>query len=79
VAGWSANRFGVSERAGERLAMGALAFGLLMAAELALAVLAFGIAATDYAASMVTPAGAVGLAAQLGFAAIPYLRRRRGR
>jgi hypothetical protein len=57
----------------ERWAMGGLAFGLLMLAELAL-VLAFGQTAMGFLAEMGTPAGALGLAGQIGFAAIPGLR-----
>ena len=57
-----------------RLAMGALAFGLLMMAELALT-LGFGQTSQDFFAAMVTPAGALGLAGQIGFAVIPAIRR----
>ncbi len=58
-----------------RLAMGALAFGILMLAELALA-LALGQTPRQFLAAMASPAGALGLAGQLGFALIPALRRR---
>lgn len=58
---------------GERLAMGAVAFLLLMLAELALA-LALGQTPLQFFADMVSPAGTFGLAGQLGFAAIPALR-----
>jgi hypothetical protein len=57
----------------DRLAMGALAFGLLMLAELALAT-AFGQTPGQFIAATATPAGALGLAGQIGFALIPALR-----
>ena len=56
-------------------AMGALAFALLMLAESTLATLAFGQTLPEWFAALATPAGALGLAAQIGFAAIPALRR----
>jgi hypothetical protein len=56
-----------------RLAMGALAFGLLMLAELALAT-ALGQTPGQFIAAIATPAGALGLAGQVGFAVIPALR-----
>jgi hypothetical protein len=58
---------------GRRLAMGAVAFGLLMLAELALA-LAFGQTPRQFITAMASPAGALGLAGQIGFALIPALR-----
>ncbi len=60
----------------ERLAMGAVAFGILMPAEAVLAVLAFGQTLGQFVAALGTPPGALGLAGQLGFAAIPNLLRR---
>ena len=57
-----------------RLAMGALAFVILMLAELALA-LAFGQTPRQFLAAMASPAGALGLAGQVGFALIPAFRR----
>ncbi|MFN3994620.1 MAG: hypothetical protein ACK4IU_17140 [Tabrizicola flagellatus] len=56
-----------------RLAMGALAFLVLMALELATA-LAFGQSAASFLAAMATPAGLLGLAGQVGFGLIPALR-----
>ncbi|PTE15016.1 hypothetical protein C5F44_06935 [Fuscovulum blasticum DSM 2131] len=58
---------------GGRLAMGALAFGLLMLAEMALARL-FGQSTREVITNMKSPAGALGLAGQIGFAVIPALR-----
>lgn len=57
-----------------RLAMGTLAFALLMLAEFATA-LGFGQTPTAFLAAMATPAGALGLAGQIGFGLIPVLRR----
>ena len=57
-----------------RAVMGGTAFLWLMLAEFALA-LAFGRAPGTYLASFVTPAGLLGLAGQLGFAAIPLFIR----
>lgn len=60
--------------AGKALAMGALAFLLLMVAEFALAFVLSGQAPQAYAASLLTAAGMLGLAGQIGFALIPALR-----
>jgi hypothetical protein len=62
---------------GRRLAMGALAFLLLMLAELATA-LAFGQTAPQFLAAMATAPGALGLAGQIGFGLIPLLRQASG-
>jgi hypothetical protein len=58
------------------LAMGLLAFALLMLAEAALATLAFRQTLADWAASLITPEGAAGLAGQIAFALIPFTRGR---
>ena len=71
--GWSVRRFGVRGR-WNGLAMGAAAFGLLMAAELALSRLAFGRSAAEYLRALAEPAGAVGLASQAAFAVLPWVR-----
>lgn len=55
------------------LAMGALAFAVLLAAECALAVLAFGQSAAEWAAGLVTRPGILGLLGQLGFALMPWM------
>lgn len=56
----------------QALAMGAAAFALLMAAERGLALL-LGQSAGQWLGSLATPAGALGLAGQLGFAAMPWV------
>lgn len=53
------------------LAMGSLAFALLMAAELLLGIFAFGLTTGAWLARLGEPAGLVGLAGQIGFAVIP--------
>jgi hypothetical protein len=58
------------------LTMGGSAFLLLMAAEMALAVLAFGRTPADHWASFAGLPEQLGLAGQLAFAFIPLLRRR---
>lgn len=60
-----------------RLAMGTLAFALLMLAELALA-LAFGQTPARFLADLATPPGALGLAGQIGFGLVPILRQPSG-
>lgn len=59
---------------GARLAMGAIAFVLLIGAEVALGVFGFGRTLPDQIAAMATPAGLAGLAAQIGFGLFPLLR-----
>lgn len=59
-----------------RAAMGAVAFAVLMFAELALGVAAFGQTAQQWYASLGTAAGALGLAGQVLFAVMPLAARR---
>lgn len=63
---------------GARLAMGASAFVMLMVAEWALGVLAFGRSLSEIVVAYGEAAGLVGLLGQLGFALIPLLQRPRG-
>jgi len=79
AAGWCVKRFAVPARIPARLAMGLLAFALVMAAELALAVLLFGQSPAQHLAAYRHFAGAMGLAAQLGYALFPALRHGRTR
>jgi hypothetical protein len=58
----------------QALAMGALTFVLLMLAEFALAYALSGQAPSDFAATILTGPGALGLAGQIGFALIPAFR-----
>ncbi len=74
LGGWCIRRFVVPARPGPRVAMGAVGFALLMGLESGLAVLAFGQSIDAWFAAFATPAGMIGLLAQLGFAAMPLLR-----
>ena len=67
----------VPETLGARLLMGALAFAVLMLAELALAMLLFGRTPAEHLDSYRRLPALIGLAAQLLFAAFPLLQRRR--
>lgn len=67
-------RFAVSTRIAPRLLMGVAAFALLIAAEVALSVYAFGQTAAAWAGSLGTPAGLLGLAGQVGFGMIPAVQ-----
>lgn len=77
AAGVCCRRFGLQRKVGACALMGALAFALLMLIEFAVATLLFGTPATAYVSAFRSVAGAVGLAAQLGFAAIPAIQARR--
>ena len=70
-------RFGVA-RGGPALAMGALAFALLMAAELALAMTIAGQTPGQWLAAMMNGVGLIGLAGQIGFGLMPWAAARRG-
>jgi hypothetical protein len=73
--GWVLRRFQVPPRIAARLSMGAIAFALLMLAEVALSLGAFGGSMSDYLEELNTPHGLVGLAGQLLFALMPLARR----
>ena len=55
----------------ERAAMGATAFAFTMASEAALSAIMRGQSVTDWAETVATPPGLVGLAGQVAFAAMP--------
>ena len=67
-------RLAVPARVGPRLIMGVGAFGLLLLAELALSVWAFGRTPGAFLAGLAEPAGLIGLAGQTLFAAFPAVR-----
>ena len=75
VAGAVLRRLAPDPGLATRATMAATAFALLMLAEPALAILAFGQAARGYLAGLVTLPGAIGLAGQVVFGLIPLLRR----
>lgn len=73
VAGWVLRRWPLD--LWQRCVMGVVAFGLLMAAELGLAVLLSGQSAGEFVGGWATLPGALGLAGQIGFALVPVVRR----
>lgn len=75
VCRWAVARWRVPWRPGARLAMGALAFALLIAAEVVLGTLGFGRSVGEQIAAMLSPEGLAGLAGQLLFALFPLARR----
>ena len=76
AARWCARRFAVPARAPDRLAMGLAAFSLLMAVETALGVLLFARPLEQQLAAFATPAGAIGVLAQVAFGFMPLLAAR---
>jgi hypothetical protein len=68
--------FEVEAAAPARIAMGAIAFALLIAAEMAVGALLFAQKPLGAYQTWSTAAGAVGLASQVGFALVPLLRGR---
>ena len=65
------SRFSIPATASQRLAMGALAFCLLMLAEVGLSVLVFDRSGAEYLAHLQTAPGLLGLAGQIAFALLP--------
>jgi hypothetical protein len=74
VAAWSARLFAVSPDLASRAIMGLVAFTVLMAAELGTVIFLFGRPAGDFFTAYASLAGAIGLAAQIAFAAFPALQ-----
>ena len=62
----------------QRAAMGATAFILTLASEAALSAIMRGQGVRDWAITLATPLGLVGLIGQIAFAAMPMVVRRRG-
>ncbi len=79
VCGRLVSRFAVAAAAGPRLTMGAAAFILLMAEELALSILGFGRSAAEHWQHYRTLAGALGLGGQIVFAAFPFVQTKLSR
>lgn len=73
VTRWSVRRLAVPARAGSRLLMGGVAFGLLMMLEVAMSLLLTGASPTALLASWRSPEGTVGLLAQACFGLMPLL------
>jgi hypothetical protein len=77
VSGWVTRLFRVSGDSRVRVGMGIVAFVLLMTIEASVALLVFGVSIEDYLRKFGEAAGLIGLAAQVGFAAVPWMRRGR--
>ncbi len=77
AARWCARRFSVPAHAPARLAMGLAAFSLLMSVEAALGLMLFGRPLAQQFAAFASPAGAVGLLAQVAFGLMPLVAARR--
>ena len=72
VARWLVNKFGIT-RSGEALTMGALAFALLMAAEVVLSVTLFEMSPREWLGALTHPPGLYGLLGQIVFGLMPWL------
>jgi len=72
--GWCVRRFGVARKMAPRLAMGAIAFALLMLAELCLSVVGLNRTFAEHVAALVSRPGLIGLAGQALFALFPALQ-----
>jgi hypothetical protein len=68
---WCIQRFNVGSGTADRALMGAIAFIVLILAEFTLSVVLFHRSPADYAATFASIPGALGLLAQVCFAAIP--------
>jgi hypothetical protein len=73
VCRWCVDRLDVPRRVSARIAMGVIAFVVLMLAELGLSVFAFRRAVAEFAAPYASLPGLIGLAAQIVFAAFPVV------
>jgi len=71
VCGRCKRRFDVPPRADAKALMGAVAFVLLITAEMAVAVFLFGRSPTDFLTGYRTTAGAIGIAGQVAFGLMP--------
>lgn len=76
VCGWLVRWLRLSPAIVDRLIMGGVAFALLMIAELAVSVLAFGRTPAEHLSTYRSLSALLGLAAQLAFAAMPLFSRR---
>ena len=74
VCAWLVERWRVPPTIGSRLAMGGIAFALLMLAEFGLGLVGFGRSIAAQLAAYQETGPAIGLLAQLAFAAFPLIR-----
>jgi hypothetical protein len=81
VCAWLVRRHDVADAFAPRLAMGAVAFALLMTAEAGVSTLVFGRSLAQHLAIYRTANGQLGLAAQVAFAGFPLVQAwlRRGK
>lgn len=79
VCGWVLEKIPVAPGGGRRLVVGATALSLLLAAEALLAVALAGETLGEHLRSYRRPSAVVGLSAQVAFACIPLVRRRRAK
>jgi hypothetical protein len=78
AAGVLVRRLAVPDGVAPRLAMGGVAFALLMLAETLVGVVLLGRSPADQLTAYAHPREEVGLAAQIGFALMPLIAGRRG-
>jgi hypothetical protein len=71
---WLTARFSVPARPKSRLAMGGLAFALLISAEIGLSILVFGRTLSEYLQSFGTTPTILGLLGQVAFALFPTIQ-----
>lgn len=71
--GWAVRRWSVPQSFSARTVMGAIAFALLIGAEMLLGFYGFGRNWSDQIAALGAPEGLIGLGAQLGFALMPLV------
>jgi hypothetical protein len=74
LCGWLLRRFALPRSIGTRLLMGGIAFLLLMLSEIGLSIGLFGRSLAEHLSRLTEPAGLLGLAGQVAFAAIPLVR-----
>lgn len=70
---WLVRRFTVPPGVGQRLAMGGIAFAMLMLGEFGVSIFGFGRTLAGHLATYQEAAAQLGLAAQIGFALFPLL------
>jgi hypothetical protein len=76
VSDWTARRFQVSSATSQRLAMGIVAFALLMVAEVVVSIFAFGKPIEEHFAAYRSSPGFIGFVAQVAFALFPLMQGR---
>jgi hypothetical protein len=79
VCEWLLNRFSVQNKPSLGVLVGAVAFALLMVAELWVSVFAFGRSLAEHFESYRSLNADLGLVSQIAFAALPWARIKRGR